>query len=498
MRITNNMIMGNTKTNINSNKVNVDKYNTQMTTQKKISKASEDPVIAIRSLRLSTNMTHINQYLDNNIADATSWLDVTFTALNNMKDLLTDIRTQCVNGATDKLTASDRQTILKNLEALQDQVYTEGNADYAGRTVFTGYRTTESLTFEKDEADTAYSISQNFTFEEIETHRYYYGEAEVPSATDVTTHVTNDSEYEMEVGRVTNYRIRLAYNSIDEIDNGTISVGGVDTTSISTYESEAEWMESGDFPLAEDSDTIVFLKSTGELILPNAMAESIVENKQSISLSYTKTGFNSGDLCPEYYFNCIKNPGAANEVAFTLEEQEINYTIANNTQLTVNTQARNVFSYDIDRDVTEMIDAVNYAIEAGKKVDNIKEMMQQEQYADDQSQTVLQGYLDVAQKEADLANDNLQKLYENYIGNFDGYLTKVNTAITNVGSMQSRLSLTQNRVENQQTTVEELKSSNEDRDMSDIIIDYYAAYNAYTASLTAASKVGEQSLLKFL
>lgn len=498
MRITNNMIMGNTKTNINSNKVNVDKYNTQMTTQKKISKASEDPVIAIRSLRLSTSMTHINQYLDNNIADATSWLDVTYTALNNMKDLLTDIRTQCVNGSTDTLTASDRQTILKNLEALQDQVYTEGNADYAGRTVFTGYRTTESLTFDEDEASTTYSIEQNFTFEDLETHRYYYGEAEVPSATDVAANVANETECTIDVGRVTNYRIRLAYDSIESIDNGTISIGGTDTTNISTYESEAEWMESADFPLAEDSDQVIFLKSTGELILPDDMAEAIVENKQNISLSYTKTGFDAGELCPEYYFNCTKNPGAANEVTYTLEEQEINYTIANNTQLTVNTQARNVFSYDIDRDVTEMIDAVNYAIEAASKVDNIKEMMEQEQYADEDSQAVLQSYLDVAQKEADLADDNLQKLYESYIGNFDEYLTKVNTAITNVGSMQARLSLTQNRVENQQTTVEELKSSNEDRDMSDIIIDYYAAYNAYTASLTAASKVGEQSLLKFL
>ena len=65
MRITNNMIMGNTKTNINSTKVLVDKYNTQMTTQKKISKASEDPVIAIRSLRLSTSLSHLDQYKDN-------------------------------------------------------------------------------------------------------------------------------------------------------------------------------------------------------------------------------------------------------------------------------------------------------------------------------------------------------------------------------------------------------------------------------------------------
>ena len=79
MRITNNMITSNTKTNINNNKINVDKYNTQMTTQKKISKASDDPVIAIRSLRLSTNLSHLNQYLDNNIPDAEAWLDVTET-----------------------------------------------------------------------------------------------------------------------------------------------------------------------------------------------------------------------------------------------------------------------------------------------------------------------------------------------------------------------------------------------------------------------------------
>ena len=55
MRVTNNMITSNTKSNINANKVLVDKYNTQMTTQKKINKPSDDPVIAIRSLRMQTS-----------------------------------------------------------------------------------------------------------------------------------------------------------------------------------------------------------------------------------------------------------------------------------------------------------------------------------------------------------------------------------------------------------------------------------------------------------
>ena len=160
MRITNNIIVGNTKSNMNANKILVDKYNTQMTTQKKISKPSDNPVIAIRSLRLSTNLSKLNQFADNNIPDAEAWLDVTQTALINMKDILTDIRTQCVNGSTDTLVADDRNVILENLQRLADQVYYEGNADYAGRTVFTGYRTTEKLTFQTDEKQTKHQIDQ--------------------------------------------------------------------------------------------------------------------------------------------------------------------------------------------------------------------------------------------------------------------------------------------------------------------------------------------------
>ena len=70
--------------------------------------------------------------------------------------------------------------------------------------------------------------------------------------------------------------------------------------------------------------------------------------------------------------------------------------------------------------------------------------------------------------------------------------------IPNVGGLQQRVELTKTRVENQKETVEELKSNNDNRDISDIIIDYYAAYNAYTSSLTAASKVGSQTLLNYL
>ena len=92
----------------------------------------------------------------------------------------------------------------------------------------------------------------------------------------------------------------------------------------------------------------------------------------------------------------------------------------------------------------------------------------------------------------------MQKLYNSYIGNCDNYLEDVNLALTDVGSKGQSLALTKNRMSNQQTTMETLKSSNEDRDLSDIILDYTAAYTAYQASLQAASKVNQTSLLNYL
>ena len=69
MRVTNSMIVKRTKTNINSNRAKVDHTNNQMSIQKKITKPSDNPIIAIRSLRLRSTLSTITQYYDNNIPD---------------------------------------------------------------------------------------------------------------------------------------------------------------------------------------------------------------------------------------------------------------------------------------------------------------------------------------------------------------------------------------------------------------------------------------------
>ena len=147
MRITNKIIQNNAMTNININKQLEDKYNTQMSTGAKISRPSDDPVIAIRALRLRTNLSQVTQYYEKNVPDATSWLKVTEASISTTVDVLTEMNKQCVKGSVGYDTAEDRQKILESLQALRDEIYSTGDADYAGRYVFTGYRTDLSLSF---------------------------------------------------------------------------------------------------------------------------------------------------------------------------------------------------------------------------------------------------------------------------------------------------------------------------------------------------------------
>lgn len=513
MRVTNNMITGNTKYNINANKVLVDKYNTQMTTHKKINKASDNPVIAIRSLRMQTNLSHLTQYLDNNIEDANSWIDITETALTNMKDLLTRIRTQCVTGSADLKEAKDRDTILKELQALQEQVYTEGNADYAGRTVFTGYRTNCQFTFKDDEQDTKYEITETFTYEDLKEQRYYYGVTEVP--VDAQTSCTT------EIGTDAYCRLRMAYDKLDGPEDPNdpttsqieVKINGQDVRNVTTitplggkykeYANQEEWIAeniaNNDRGTKLGDYDIIFLRDSGEMVFGKEIANTLAKEKATFEVNYAKTGFAKNEPRPEYYFDCtMKTPDMDEPVVYTKQEQKIYYAISAGITLPVNTEACEVFGTDIGRDVSEMIDIVSAAINANDKVTKINQLMEREQFSSEEDQKVLQTYLDAAKKEADYANDHMQKTFSQYITNFDNYFEKVNIGITNLGSLQNRLDMTQNRVENQKTTVELLKSNNEDRDISDIIIDYYAAYNAYTASLTAASKVGQQTLLNYL
>ena len=152
MRVTSTMLTNNSLINMQKTKGNYLTYLEQYSTQKKISKPSDDPIIAVRSLKYRTNMSELDQYITKNIPDAMSWMDVTEKALTQVNDMLTYMDGYCVQAAQDSYELDDRQTIIDTLKQYKEFIYKQQlNQDCAGRYVFAGYRTDTSMVFKEDQ-----------------------------------------------------------------------------------------------------------------------------------------------------------------------------------------------------------------------------------------------------------------------------------------------------------------------------------------------------------
>ena len=123
MRITNSMMLNTNKSNINANKLTMDTLSTQLATQKKIQKPSEDPIVAIRSLRLRKSVSELEQYYEKNIEDAQSWLEVTESSIKNMSSILQSMYYDCTKGVNGDWSSKERSAILEDLDALCSEYF---------------------------------------------------------------------------------------------------------------------------------------------------------------------------------------------------------------------------------------------------------------------------------------------------------------------------------------------------------------------------------------
>lgn len=219
MRITTKMMQNRSLNNLNTNKTLQEKLTTQLSTMKKITRPSDDPVIAIRSLKLNSTLNKIDQYYEKNSNDAQSWLELTESAIKTTNSILEDMSgyiTQCAQGS---LTAEERAAILQNLANYQSEIYSTGNATSAGRNIFTGYRTDTPLTFLKDKTE-RYSITEqrDNSFIDTITHTVIGDMANINAGNFNTASYSAYTEYQVKSYDVA--RIRLAYNNLDiDTDN---------------------------------------------------------------------------------------------------------------------------------------------------------------------------------------------------------------------------------------------------------------------------------------
>ena len=222
MRITNKIMRNNSLFNLNQNKMLEDKLTNQMTNQSKIARPSDDPVVAIRALRLRSNVTHVTQYYEKNAADADNWLTVTADALKTIDEILKNLYENAGSGANKDLTADDLDIILTQMKSLTKEFYSSGNVDYAGRYVFSGYRTDTAITFSAEDIaemmkhSVSYKIKEELGFSNIDT--FHYTDYTALSDTIPGNGIANGESYEQKITDTKLYRIRLSYDNLDAKD----------------------------------------------------------------------------------------------------------------------------------------------------------------------------------------------------------------------------------------------------------------------------------------
>ncbi len=166
MRVTNGMIRNNTLNSLYTNMGRLDTLYTQMSTLKKIQRPSDNPIVAGRALKLRINVLEAEQY-KSNTDEAMSWMSITEKALDNITGIIKDIRYKCVHASTDTLETKDREKIKADIEQLWEQLQQESNVTYAGRHVFSGYKTNEPVMLVKDmtltAAETPLTLGEDIT-----------------------------------------------------------------------------------------------------------------------------------------------------------------------------------------------------------------------------------------------------------------------------------------------------------------------------------------------
>ncbi len=137
MRVTQSMLSNNFLKHLSNNYDKMGKIQEQMNTQKKITRPSDDPVVAMKGVAYRTNLTEVQQF-KRNFTEAHNWLDNTDAALDQAKKALERIRQLTVQASNGTLEENQRASIAEEVQQLKNQIADIANTQVGDKYIFNG------------------------------------------------------------------------------------------------------------------------------------------------------------------------------------------------------------------------------------------------------------------------------------------------------------------------------------------------------------------------
>lgn len=544
MRMTNKIMRNNSLYNINQNKLLEDRLTNQMTTQSKIARPSDDPVVAIRALRLRSNVSHVTQYYEKNAKDAEQWLNVTSDALKTIGDILEDLYKQATSAANKDLTADDLDILLTQMKSLTKEFYASGNVDYAGRYIFSGYRTDTAITFsaeniaEMKSHPVSYKIKEKLGFSDIDSFSFtdYSALSTDIADTDGDGIIDNPgglradgTSYEQDITNTKMYRLRLSYDNLDSTPDADVDPSDPNyvppemklsfknpfTGATMTFEDvDGNPASIKEYDNAEDAyraiangteKGIAYIPSTGELVFSQDFYQKNFKEGESYEVTYEKSNWIEGDINPVHYFECTETKDIGegktkttiyNTTATTLP-QDIYYDVGFNQKIQVNTLTSEVFTHNVQRDMDDFQRCLMQLRGIETQISDItKKRDEFPEDSDDYKNWTKK--LEAAKKAATYVRENIHTQFENQITKYQNYINDTNVANTSNAARGSRLELISTRLENQQATFKDLQTDNESIDVTQAAVELSSAELIYQAALMATGKIMQTNLMNYI
>ena len=137
MRITQSMLSNNMLSNLSNNYEKMAQYQDQISSQKKINRPSDDPVVAMKGITYRRNLQEIEQY-KRNFSEAYNWMDNSDASLDKVGQALQRMSELVVQASNDTYDESQRESISEEISQLKEHLVEIGNTKVGEKYIFNG------------------------------------------------------------------------------------------------------------------------------------------------------------------------------------------------------------------------------------------------------------------------------------------------------------------------------------------------------------------------
>ncbi|WP_071393508.1 flagellar hook-associated protein FlgL [Bacillus tuaregi] len=143
MRVTQGMLINNNIKYLSQNYSRLTKLNEQMMSGKKITKPSDDPVVAMNGMHYRSQVVEVEQF-KRNLNEGFNWLENADSSLHEASQALQRVRDLTVQASNDSYDAGARKSIADEIASLQQHLAALADTKVGDTYIFSGTDTSES------------------------------------------------------------------------------------------------------------------------------------------------------------------------------------------------------------------------------------------------------------------------------------------------------------------------------------------------------------------